>query len=241
MIRNAEKVQGGAPSEVSYEAPRRNRVRRVALGLVGALAAALPVVIAGHAPSVAASPVPAAMSLTPVADTFVSGQDPAVNFGTRNNVDVYGGSSPSCTITPDRAGGLTAPAYGLLKFDLSSIPAGAVVTGASLKMTTRAGYAQNGDQNHHIIRLADTSWTETGVTWTTRPSDGTATVGSPLTAGGQDIRTSSAALGSVSVYRATCSGDNPGDQAKACPTNGFFGYTDQAMSRDDAERNFVAH
>ncbi len=219
--------------------PARPQRRARCLALVAALMAALPLVVTVGVPSAVAAPATAPISLTPVADAFVSAQAPSVNFGAQDYLDVFGGTNPSCTSTPDRLGGFTGQAYGLLKFDLSSIPAGAVVTGASLKMTTRAGYAQDGDQNHHLIRLADTSWTEGGVTWANRPIDGAPTPGDPAS-GGQDIRAGAAALGSTSVFRATCGGDFTGDEAKALPTNGIFGATDQAMSRDDAEANFVA-
>ena len=85
-------------------------------------------------------------------DTYVSAGSPDTSFGGDPSFDVYGGaSSYGCG---------TGPAEGLLKFDLSSIPAGAVVTSATLGLTSFAGFAYNGDPAHHAIFLSDDSWTE---------------------------------------------------------------------------------
>ncbi len=198
-------------------------------------------------PPAAASTVQPPISLTAIADTFVSQQEPTRNFGSAGYLDTYGGTQSTCTVTPDRPSGFTAPAYGLLKFDLSSIPAGAVVTGARVRLVSRAGYAQNGDQNHHLIRLADTTWNESTVTWDTRPADGAAPVGSggtwstATTSSGADIRTTSVALGNASAFRAGCNQDpdastTAGLRVLEFPTNG----ADSAMGATEAQRNLVA-
>ena len=57
---------------------------------------------------------------------------PATSYGTGPSFDVYGGASVVWLRRP-------GPSEGLLKFDLSSIPAGAVVTSASLTLTSFAG------------------------------------------------------------------------------------------------------
>ena len=83
-----------------------------------------------------------------------------------------------------------------------------MISDARIVTTTRAGYAQDGDGNHHAIFLADDNWTEKGVTWNTRPSDGTVAPGNPTLPNGGDIRSSPTALGSDFMFRNTC-GDRP--------------------------------
>ncbi len=206
-------------------------VALIAAGLTGVQSFAAPAVAAADAPTSAAI---APITLTPIADSFVTADNPGVNYGSKTFMDVYGGTENSCTA-------VNAPTVGLLKFDLSSIPAGAVVTGATLKVTTRAGYAQPGavDQNHHLLRVSDTSWNENTLTWNSwRPSDPVPVPGSPLLADGTDIRKSSAAVGSISVAR-SCE-TTPTDQAKQFPTNGLGGSTGESMTFTQAETNFVA-
>jgi len=153
----------------------------------------------------------ATVTLEPVADTYVSGSQPTTSFGTAGYFDTYGGFSASCV--PH-----SAPAYGLLRFDLSSLPAGEI-TDAKIVLTSRAGYAQDGDPNHHAIFLADDSWTD-AVTWNGRPSDGTVAAGDPtLAGGGGDIRVSNRALGADFVWRGSCNTDFAGDEKKVFPTN----------------------
>ncbi len=110
-----------------------------------------------------ASPRPIA-TLEPVADTFVRASDPDTAHGTETTFDVYAGASLYC----DRGPG---PAYGLLRFDLSSLPAGVNVTDARLDLTVDGGFAQDGDPSHYAIRLNSNTWAES-VTWNTRPADG---------------------------------------------------------------------
>ena len=90
----------------------------------------------------------------------------------RDYFDTYGGFNPSCVP-------YNAPAYGLLRFDLDAIPDGAVISDARIVTTTRAGYAQDGDPNHHAVFLSDDTWSENGVTWNNKPVDGTVAPGNP--------------------------------------------------------------
>ncbi|HEU4865464.1 MAG TPA: DNRLRE domain-containing protein, partial [Actinomycetota bacterium] len=103
-------------------------------------------------------------TLEPVADTFVRAGDPNTSHGTEPTFDVYAGANIYC----DRGPG---PAYGLLRFDLSSLPAGVKVTDARLDLTVDGGFAQDGDPAHYAIRLNSNSWPESA-TWNTRPADG---------------------------------------------------------------------
>ena len=106
----------------------------------------------------------ASITLTPEADTFVRASDPAAAHGLETSFDVHGGaSSYGCG---------TGPAVGLLRFDLGAIPAGAVITGATLRLQSFTGFAFDGDPDHHASFLPDDSWAEGTVTWSTRPADG---------------------------------------------------------------------
>lgn len=158
------------------------------------------------------------LTIAPEADTFVSNGAPTTNYGLEDYADTYGGFSPSCVP-------LSAPAYTLMRFDLSSIPAGAMITDAELHTTTRAGYAQDGDPAHWAIFIPNDSWNEFGVTWDTRPADGLTTVGNPAFSGGSDIRQSSLSFGAADVFRAGCGldPDPAGNQTKVFPstTDGF--------------------
>ena len=102
------------------------------------------------------------VTIAPEADTFVALGAPGTNFGTADYADTFGGHNPACVLANDTS-------YTLLRFDLSAIPAGSVITGVELDTTTRAGYAQDGDPAHWAIFVPSDSWSETGVTWNTRP------------------------------------------------------------------------
>ena len=134
---------------------------------------------------------------------------------------------------------LSSPAYTLMRFDLSAIPAGAHITHVELDTTTRAGWAQDGDPAHWAIFIPDDTWSETGVTWETRPPDGLTsdTLGDPAYADGPDIRQSSLALGGADVWRNGCGADpDPaGNQTKTFPS------TDDGFDRTvaQAETGFV--
>jgi hypothetical protein len=153
------------------------------------------------------APVSASVSLQPVADTVVAAGAPTTAFGSNAEMDVYGGTSPVC-LPP----GMTpSPHYGLLKFDLSSVPDDAVITDVTLTLTSLSGYAQDGDPWHHAIVLDDDTWDES-TTWATRPDDGTegfvdpAAIGNALLRDGAgDLRSSSAAVGASTAFRADCS------------------------------------
>jgi CSLREA domain-containing protein len=174
-------------------------------------------------------PATGTVSLEPVADTFVAKGAPDSNFGTLDYADVYGGANPSCVLAQGRS-------YTLMRFDLSSIPAGAVITDARLEATTRAGWAQDGDPAHWALFIQDDDWIESGVggvTWTTRPSDGVDTEGGTAygDGAGPDIRQSPLSFGAADVWRNGCSVDPApaGNQSKVFPS------TTDGMPRTVAE------
>lgn len=96
-------------------------------------------------------------SLSPVADTYVrDGTYAATNFGTAGTMAVK-----TEVINYDR--------NALMKFDLSGI--NGRIASATLRMTTATvGTAPN--MVHNMYQTTSDNWTETGVTWATKPADG---------------------------------------------------------------------
>ena len=136
------------------------------------------------------------VTIAPEADTFVVGEEglTTTNYGGFDYFDTYGGFTRNCEPW-------AAPAYSLLRFPLDAIPGGRQLMDARVRLVERASYAQDGDPNHHIVFIANDTWLESGVggvTWATKPSDGTVAPGDPTLAGfpGGDIRQSVFALGS---------------------------------------------
>jgi hyaluronate lyase len=96
------------------------------------------------------------MTLYPAADAFVrDGTYAATNYGTTTYV----------TIKNDAAG---YQRKGLLKFNLAGVPG--TIDSATLKLTATA--VGTGGITHNLYRTATDGWTETGVTWNTRPANG---------------------------------------------------------------------
>lgn len=81
----------------------------------------------------------------------------SANFGTATRLEV------SAT---NRSG----DAYTYLRFDLSSIPAGAVVRGVTLEAHAYEGYAWGGDGNAYTHFVADDTWGEGTINWTNQPT-----------------------------------------------------------------------
>ncbi len=112
------------------------------------------------------------VTLSPAADTFVQAGQPGVAYGSLPSFDVYGGTNnyPCPTVNGDPC--TAGPAYGLLRFDLGSIPPGSTITGVQLKLGQSTGFAEDGDQGHHVIFLGDDTWDEGSTAWNNRPNDG---------------------------------------------------------------------
>ena len=64
-----------------------------------------------------------------------------------------------------------------LKFDTSAL-AGATLTGATLKVTTTSNTSSGSPDTQVVHPVADSSWTEAGLTYNTRPAVGAASLGS---------------------------------------------------------------
>lgn len=101
------------------------------------------------------SSVPGTLTIQPDAtagiDTFTRKDGPSTNSGTATNFRVVG------------SGG--SQAIALLKFDLSALPVGAVVTRARLYLTSMA--TMPATTTHYVNRIlpANSVWTELGATW----------------------------------------------------------------------------
>jgi hypothetical protein len=132
----------------------------LSLGATGALAAALGVTsraltvftktVSAATCTLTAAPNPS----TAETDTFVQENSASSNFGTATTLDVR--SNPG------------SRRFSFLRFDLAgcSIPAGANVTSATLKVVLTT--APGSSRQYQVYRVGS-SWTETAVTWTTRP------------------------------------------------------------------------
>jgi hypothetical protein len=102
-------------------------------------------------------------TLAPVADTWVGSDAATTTHGT--DTALYSVTSST----------LTKIAY--LKFDLSAL-AGKTLTGASLKVTTTTGSSSGSPAAQNVYRATDTTWSESGMTYNTKPALGTTVLGS---------------------------------------------------------------
>ena len=110
----------------------------------------------------------ATVTISPIADAFVRAQEPSANFGSVDFLDSQGGlSTYACGSDLVQHPGA---AYSYLKFDLSAIPPGTVIEGVDLELTSRTGFAFDGDPDQHIRFVGDDSWTETGLTYNSSPT-----------------------------------------------------------------------
>jgi hypothetical protein len=100
-------------------------------------------------------------TFTANADSFVQSDAPTTGHG--SDAALYVDSSP------------TKITY--LKFDTSAL-AGRTVTGATLKVTTTPNSSSGSPDTQVVHPVADSSWTESGLTYNTRPAVGAANLGS---------------------------------------------------------------
>ncbi|HKG10196.1 MAG TPA: Ig-like domain-containing protein [Gaiellaceae bacterium] len=152
------------------------------------------------------------VTLEPVADTYVRAGDPGTAHGAETTFDVYAGANSYCGRGP-------GPSYGLLRFALSSLPAGVQVTDARLDLTVAGGFAQDGDPSHYAIRLNSNAWDEL-VTWDSRPADGIlpGSAGPPLvepTINGVPLSSSLDVLGIGNAFNNNCGANSGGPAVRS--------------------------
>ena len=97
----------------------------------------------------------ATINLLPEADTYIRDSAPTFNFGTANPILVGIAATP---FSPPRQNCL-------FRFSLTGIPAGAVVTRASLRLIAVAGPREPYDFDLSRVLV---NWTEVGATWNVR-------------------------------------------------------------------------
>ncbi|MFP2896666.1 DNRLRE domain-containing protein [Corallococcus sp. 4LFB] len=98
-------------------------------------------------------PTPKQLILEPEADTFVRASTPGVNYGTAQNL--YVDSTKEETY---------------LRFNLSGLPAGAHIASVMLKALAYSGASPGGDGSVYAHLVPDDTWSETGMTWNSRPA-----------------------------------------------------------------------
>ncbi len=92
-------------------------------------------------------------SYTGTGDTTIGPGTPDTNYGTSAELDIY-----------DQ--GPTNLFQDLIRFDLTSVASGTIVTGATLTLTQVASYdAQSVINSLYVVAAADKSWTESSATW----------------------------------------------------------------------------
>jgi 2',3'-cyclic-nucleotide 2'-phosphodiesterase/3'-nucleotidase/5'-nucleotidase len=117
--------------------------------------------------------VGAGYELAPIADAQVASGNPTTNYGTSTNLYIQ---SSTASFGNERT---------WLKFDLSGIPAGSTITGATLQMWN---WKSAGATLPVEVRSAtDDSWTEAGLNWNTQPALGAVLDTRNLTSGTTNV------------------------------------------------------
>lgn len=130
------------------------RTTVVALGILMALAALAVPSNADPTSAGAAASLVDSIILYPVADAWVNYYLPGTNYGGATLLKV---GSEECTGQefPDRG-------RALLRFDLSAIPTGQVIRGASLQLYLRYADIRGAETNEIMVHHVTSSWTEGG-------------------------------------------------------------------------------
>jgi hypothetical protein len=121
-----------------------------------------------------------------VADTWVGSDATGTTHG--SDTALYSVTSSS----------LTKISY--LKFDLGAL-AGTTLTGASLKVTTTTNSSSGSPSAQNVYRAADTTWSESGMTYANKPALG-ATVLGTVPAGSASATTYTVPLSAAALQSA---------------------------------------
>ncbi|WP_223644204.1 DNRLRE domain-containing protein [Corallococcus sp. EGB] len=95
---------------------------------------------------------PTQVVLEPEADTYVEAANPNTNFGAAQSLWVDSGKQET-----------------YLRFNLGSIPAGSHIASVRLEALSFNGSSAGGDGSVYAHLVPDDTWSETGMTWNTRP------------------------------------------------------------------------
>jgi hypothetical protein len=116
---------------------------------------------------------PQSLVLEPVADAYVDSTSPTTNFGSLDKLKVDPVSGQST----------------YLRFDLSSLPAGVVVTSVSLDATAVTSSAYDGgDANVYTTFVANDSWYEAAINASNAPTPSGSSLGSWMIPDGSSIQ-----------------------------------------------------
>ncbi|MFJ2635235.1 DNRLRE domain-containing protein [Streptomyces sp. NPDC087422] len=99
------------------------------------------------------APTSSTVTLNAIADSYVNAGAPSANYGPDQQLAVRG----------------TSAYHTYLRFDLPAAPGGMVLTSARLTLRTSSDAIANSVDTLNVQRVTG-SWTETGVTWNTRPT-----------------------------------------------------------------------
>ncbi|SIN41481.1 DUF7594 domain-containing protein [Micromonospora cremea] len=168
-----------------------NRIPRppVMLGAVAVLVAATAAVVVTGAGAASA----ASVTFMPVADTYVQSDTASTNYGTSTQIVVDN--------SPVRRS--------FLRFTVSGVSG--TVTTAKLRLRTISGNSGS-DSGGTFRRMSNTSWSETGTTWSNQPAIDGATLGSIGAVSGDtwyelDVRAAVTGNGTYSFGVTSASGD----------------------------------
>ncbi len=100
---------------------------------------------------------PQTLTVAPSKDAMVKFAAPTTNFGTSNQLQVSAQTNFQKQM--------------FLQFNVTTLPAGATVLGSNLLINSQTGATGRAITVHSV---SSTSWTETGITWNTKPTLGTA-------------------------------------------------------------------
>ncbi len=97
-------------------------------------------------------------------DAYLASGSPGTNYGSHGTI---GGNTWTCN-------SILCLSRGLFQFDISSIPAGAMISNASLQLFADLNWSSTpttgGPNNAGFLSRVTTSWVESGVTWGTQPT-----------------------------------------------------------------------